>query len=677
MTLRILLVSLFGLLSHAAAQENGARRALLIGIGQYKSDRLGALYGATNDIDVLSRVLAQHYGFKRENMVFLRDEKATRAAILRELERLVKVTGKNDVVYVHFSGHGSFRNDEDGDEGDDDDHDETLLPYDGRTKGVPDIVDDELGNIFGRLRTDNAVLVFDCCHSGTVTRSPTLVARMVPPDDRDELYKRKLVARSVLPVLAQRFVVFSGAQPHESALDGLCGRRFHGLFSYSLARSLVAAARADEVPSPMSILKGAEAELERLKVTFGRPFLPEPHLEVENEKRLKQPLFPPVPGGATGTPWLEVRHMADAPTVRLDGADVSSAPVGSVWGIYGADTTKFIFGRATARATVTGHAKGHAVATLDPADAKIPKQARAVALMTARGESRVAIRFGAAPEADRKALAAELERESIVRFARKGEFARFVIAREPDGWAVFGAAGTEKIVSIRATDASRAARQLARVLARWQTAHELVSIENEAARMRLELRLVGEPAPAVRKGLQSRSVGVTASSADVARRFHQAGQERTPQNHLVLELRASRDCYLTIVDVDGEGNVNVLFPNNYQNRDFLPDGLIRGGQHARIPDSLATGNRAGFVWDLRPPGGLDTIRAFATTDLDTARAIRKHVARLAAGEKPGEGLAALRAELLKRSVGVSKSDGTQESTDRDWTAATVTFRTGK
>jgi hypothetical protein len=84
------------------------------------------------------------------------------------------------------------------------------------------------------------------------------------------------------------------------------------------------------------------------------------------------------------------------------------------------------------------------------------------------------------------------------------------------------------------------------------------------------------------------------------------------------------------------------------------------------------------VWDLRPPGGLDTIRAFATTDLETARVIRRHVAKLAAGGKPGAGLAALRGSLLERAVGVTKSDAeVEQPPDRDWTAATVTFRTGE
>jgi hypothetical protein len=231
---------------------------------------------------------------------------------------------------------------------------------------------------------------------------------------------------------------------------------------------------------------------------------------------------------------------------------------------------------------------------------------------------------------------------------------------------------------VREPEPARAAKRLARILARWQAAHELVSIGNEAARMRLDLRLAGEAPAEVKQDVGKRAVGVTASSADVRMRFFEPGGPRTAHNHLMLELRASRDCYVTIVDVDGEGNVTVLFPNDYQNKDYLPDGLLRGGETVSIPDSLDPKNRAGFVWDLRPPGGLDTIRAFATTDLETARVIRRHVAKLAAGGKPGAGLAALRGSLLERAVGVTKSDAeVEQPPDRDWTAATVTFRTGE
>ena len=92
-----------------------------------------------------------------------------------------------------------------------------------------------------------------------------------------------------------------------------------------------------------------------------------------------------------------------------------------------------------------------------------------------------------------------------------------------------------------------------------------------------------------------------------------------------MKVSVSADSYLTIVDVDSEGGVNLLFPNNYQQRSFVTDGFVRAGQTALIPDSLKPGNRAGFYWDYSPPKGTDTIRVFASTDVQTAQMFRQQV----------------------------------------------------
>jgi hypothetical protein len=74
-----------------------------------------------------------------------------------------------------------------------------------------------------------------------------------------------------------------------------------------------------------------------------------------------------------------------------------------------------------------------------------------------------------------------------------------------------------------------------------------------------------------------------------------------------------------------EGNVNVLFPNAYQNQNFYPDGFVRAGGSILLPDSLNGGNRAGFHWDYANPPGVGTIRVFATTDRQLTNRIRQSV----------------------------------------------------
>jgi hypothetical protein len=147
----------------------------------------------------------------------------------------------------------------------------------------------------------------------------------------------------------------------------------------------------------------------------------------------------------------------------------------------------------------------------------------------------------------------------------------------------------------------------------------------------------------------------------------------------MLEIRVDRDAYLTIVDVDADGGVNLLFPNDAQARNFLPDGFVRAGSATRIPDSLAEDNRAAFHWDFAPPAGNDTIRVFATTDLETARSIRRLAGearqrRAAIGE--------LHSTLADRGVVVAASTGgaagggapqAGAAPAGDWDAASITI----
>ncbi|MEJ7636534.1 MAG: caspase family protein [Singulisphaera sp.] len=129
----------------------------------------------------MSSVLRERFGFDEADLEILRNQEATRDAILAAMDRLVERTRPQDVVFLHFSGHGSEVVDREGDEPSG--KDQTIVAYDsGRlTKPNRDITDDE---IFDRLRrlaakTDRITLLFDCCHwaRSTATRSAKSPAR--------------------------------------------------------------------------------------------------------------------------------------------------------------------------------------------------------------------------------------------------------------------------------------------------------------------------------------------------------------------------------------------------------------------------------------------------------------------------------------------------------------------
>jgi hypothetical protein len=298
---------------HAVESQDstGVKRALLIGINKYK--HVPKLQGSLNDIETMRQILITRWGFDDSRITMVTDEAATRAGMLAALEQLVKETGPNDTVYVHYSGHGSQVEDLNGDEPDD--HlDETLVPQDGRSADVRDITDDELDAIFARMRAKTAMIVLDSCHSGTATRSLDIRTRSIPRDTRVDIYRKaedaKPKTRAIVPVMTSRYVVMTGAASHQEALDGPVDGRYHGFFTYSLSKSL---SQAQAGATPRDVFSGVERELKRIQAHFGRSSMPEPQLEAPPNLIEAALLGAPLTGNPSAgqlparLPWLEVQ----------------------------------------------------------------------------------------------------------------------------------------------------------------------------------------------------------------------------------------------------------------------------------------------------------------------------------------------------------------------------------
>ena len=119
------------------------KRALLIGINEYLyAFKLSRIYGAVNDVEAMKSVLIGKFEFAPENIVTLINKQATRAAIIGAIQDLIAKSKKNDIVVLHYAGHGSRMKDVSGDEPDG--LDETIVPHDSRDPGgkIFDISDD-------------------------------------------------------------------------------------------------------------------------------------------------------------------------------------------------------------------------------------------------------------------------------------------------------------------------------------------------------------------------------------------------------------------------------------------------------------------------------------------------------------------------------------------------------
>ena len=164
------------------------KRGILIGVGQYGDKNIPRLKGPVPDVESMQQVLVKHWGFAPADLVILIDQQATKQAILKALDQLVKVSRPGDFVFFYFSGHGTSRFDRNlglsalphttG----------ALIPYDLNLAANDKISQLLVGQIDLRPRLqkldDNGIAglaIIDSCYSGNAVRSIRLaVYRHVP-----------------------------------------------------------------------------------------------------------------------------------------------------------------------------------------------------------------------------------------------------------------------------------------------------------------------------------------------------------------------------------------------------------------------------------------------------------------------------------------------------------------
>jgi len=170
--------------SRAPAPEprEGRRKALLIGIDQYPQEA-DCLQGCTNDVFSMSAAL-QDCGFKAEQIRTCLNQRATAAAILERFEWLVEGARAGDTLVFYYSGHGA-RVPEYGINQEPDRLTETLVPYDFDWTPERSVSDEQIYNLYAQLPYDvQFLMIFDCCHSGSMHRQSAVRARGInPPDD--------------------------------------------------------------------------------------------------------------------------------------------------------------------------------------------------------------------------------------------------------------------------------------------------------------------------------------------------------------------------------------------------------------------------------------------------------------------------------------------------------------
>jgi Caspase domain len=230
--------------------------ALHVGINAYTAP-VRALQGCLPDVERLQGWLRGSFDPAALALETLSDAQATRANVIDAFRRHLGQAGPGDVALFHFSGHGAqsasaaaFRPffPEGLDEG--------LVCADSRLPGGHDLADKELAALLHELapRQSHVAVLFDCCHSGSGTRSADAFGGLVPrmtgavsaerplESYLDGHYARMLAAGQPLAIPSVRHILLAACERGQLAQEQLSGPGAEpgGIFTSTLLEVLKA-----------------------------------------------------------------------------------------------------------------------------------------------------------------------------------------------------------------------------------------------------------------------------------------------------------------------------------------------------------------------------------------------------------------------------------------------------
>jgi hypothetical protein len=397
--------------------------ALLVGIDRYP--HVPPLDGCVNDVTLMRSVLMETFGFPDSQITLITNEQATRDRILEAFDALIAATGPDDIVVVHYAGHGSQMTDREGDEPSG--FDSTLMPVDSaRAPGENrDITDDEIHLKLEALgeQTSFATLVIDACHSGTITRDVFGgKARAVEPDRRpaSELPpspippERRQRARSSgasgwMP-LAEKYVLIAGCRDEERSYEYRPpegeGAVAHGALSYFLCQQL---RRATPGTSYRDVFERAAA---LVNAENG-----EQHPQMEG--KADREVF----GVRDLTPATFVRIVErDGDLVVLAAGAAHGVTVGSTYGVFPQGTKDPKSGSPLGEVAITAVrvATADARVVRETTPGLVGPDARAFESSHAFGDFRLAVQLVESSGAEPAALAAAVDRSPLLKVVADG-----------------------------------------------------------------------------------------------------------------------------------------------------------------------------------------------------------------------------------------------------------------
>jgi len=327
------------------------------------------------DIAQIAAALKSNFGFKDEDIISLTSVPSpghtTRVAILSALYKLISETQAGDIVYVHFSGHGSQVLDPDKPDG----LDSTIVPADYRVNQSSEQTSNEIsGKTIGQIllklqqkRPAQITLSFDCCHSGDISRGAAKKRGLTYMDYVD-WFKRTYHRDPPLPVSSK---AETGGQSN-SALDDLTGKGY----------VVISACANDEAASETSDSDPAMGRLSKVLAhvfaaatneTTYRQVWDEVKANFEAKYSDQHPQFAGqldtfLLGGVAPAPSNAIPiHLGGATGFVLDSGSLQDVTIGSTYDIYSKNALKFDETTKIGEGVVTRISPTNAALTIKPA----------------------------------------------------------------------------------------------------------------------------------------------------------------------------------------------------------------------------------------------------------------------------------------------------------------------
>lgn len=217
--------------------------ALLIGIDDYPMP-IPPLKGCKKDVERVGNFIRRFYSDYKIQV--LEDSDATRSNIINAIRSHLGNAQRDDIALLYYAGHGGIQKSapefaefyRSG-------YEETLICFDSRTINGRDLSDKELAILFNEIDKNGPhfIAIFDCCHSGGLTRKLDRTKRAVGIRDGGQQLGNYLDGfylsqpQKSLHIPESKMLKISASSNTQAAHETV---DFGGLFTYHLIQVLEA-----------------------------------------------------------------------------------------------------------------------------------------------------------------------------------------------------------------------------------------------------------------------------------------------------------------------------------------------------------------------------------------------------------------------------------------------------